>query len=62
MSTITDKDRKIFSDLIKNFSNDFNDNFDKSAKNMLIEIAGAFERNLIDEVKNLNDEFSMLKR
>ncbi len=105
MSTITDKDRKIFSNLIKNFavdkltidelsdlmsktfSNDFNDNatvldiyltlqhfdvfwqerksndnFDKSAKNMLLEIARAFEKNLVDEVRNLNDEFSVLKR
>lgn len=39
-----------------------NDSFDKAAKNMLIEIAEAFENNLIDEVKILNDEFSVLRR
>jgi len=100
-----DKDRKIFSDLIKSyaadkltidelsdlmgitFSNDFNDDvtildiyhtlqhfdvfwqerksndiFDKSAKKLLIEIAEALEKNLIDDVRILNDKFSVMKR
>jgi|GEM_PF-4317557 len=105
MATIIDKDRKIFSDWIKNFADDklnidelsdlmvktfsadFNDNetvldiyltlqhfdvfwqerksngnFDKSARSLLIEIAEAFEENLIDEVRILNDKFSVMKR